>query len=111
MDVSDGLLQDLEHLCRAGHVAAEIEADTVPLSDAARAAGSAWLETCLTGGDDYELLLAVPSHRVAALAAEAGRSGVPVTRIGTFRAGPPDVTVRQASGALMELTKSGWSHF
>ena len=63
MDVSDGLVQDLGHLCRASGLAAEIMADQVPLSDAARAAGPDWLATCLTGGDDYELLLAVPPDR------------------------------------------------
>jgi len=111
MDVSDGLVQDLGHLCRAGNVAAEIEAARVPLSEAARAAGPAWLETCLTGGDDYELLLAVPAGRRAALLSETARAGVAVTRIGFFRPGPPDVTVRRADGEPMELTKSGWSHF
>jgi thiamine-monophosphate kinase len=111
MDVSDGLVQDLGHLCRAGDVAAEIEADAVPLSDAARAAGPAWLETCLTGGDDYELLLAVPAHRRAALVTEAKRAGVTVHRIGDFSPGPPDVTVRQVNGAPMRLAKTGWSHF
>jgi thiamine-monophosphate kinase len=111
MDVSDGLVQDLGHLCRAGGLTAEIEAGAVPLSDAARAAGPAWVETCLTGGDDYELLLAVPAHRGVALVAEARRAGIEVTRIGGFRAGSPEVTIRQADGAPLELTKSGWSHF
>jgi thiamine-monophosphate kinase len=111
MDVSDGLVQDLGHLCRAGNVAAEIEAARVPLSDAARAAGPAWFETCLTGGDDYELVLAVPAHRRAALLAEAGRAGFKVDRIGVFRPGPPDVTIRQADGKPMLLAKRGWSHF
>ena len=68
MDVSDGLVQDLGHLCRAGGIAAEIEAGAVPLSAAARAAGPNWLPTCLTGGDDYELLLAVPPGREPRLA-------------------------------------------
>jgi thiamine-monophosphate kinase len=111
MDVSDGLVQDLGHLCRAGHVAAEIEADKVPLSDAARAAGPAWLETCLTGGDDYELLLAVPAGRQAALQAEAFRAGISVTRIGRFGAGAPEVVLRGARGERMVLTRAGWSHF
>jgi thiamine-monophosphate kinase len=111
MDVSDGLVQDLGHLCRAAGVAATIDADQVPLSNAARAAGPAWLETCLTGGDDYELLLAVPAHRREALVAEAKRAGVTVSRIGDFRPGPPNVTVRQANGDAMLLAKGGWSHF
>ena len=51
-------------------------AGKVPLSDAARAAGPDWLVTCLTGGDDYELLLAVPPARSEALRREAGRAGI-----------------------------------
>lgn len=111
MDVSDGLVQDLEHICRASGVSAEIDALAVPRSAAARQAGEAWLITCLTGGDDYELLFAVPPGRVDALrhAAEAAR--IAVTRIGTFRAGDPDVTVRDADGRAIEIAHRGWSHF
>ena len=109
MDVSDGLVQDLGHLCRASGLGAVIEAALVPLSAPARAAGPAWLETCLTGGDDYELLLAVPPDRESALRAAAG--DVPVTRIGAFHSGPPEVMVRAANGKSLALTKGGWSHF
>jgi thiamine-monophosphate kinase len=111
MDVSDGLAQDLGHLCAASGVAAEIQADAVPLSDAARAAGPAWFVTCLTGGDDYELLLAVPPKRREAFLASAGGAGIAVTCIGRFVAGSPEVVVRQASGEPLLLTKGGWSHF
>jgi thiamine-monophosphate kinase len=83
----------------------------VPLSDAARLAGPDWHVTCLTGGDDYELLLAVPPDRSQALQHEASRAGIPVTRIGHFHSGPPEVMVRQASGEPLALTKGGWSHF
>jgi thiamine-monophosphate kinase len=86
MDVSDGLVQDTGHLCRAAGLAAEIEAAAVPLSAAARAAGR--LELCLGGGDDYELLLAAPPEAASALAGQAARAGVALTRIGRFRAGP-----------------------
>jgi thiamine-monophosphate kinase len=109
MDVSDGLVQDLGHICRASNVAAEIDAASVPLSDAARTARL--LERCLTGGDDYELLLAVPPAREAALREAAKASGIPVTRIGYFRAGAPRVTVRGPDGAEMRLARGGWSHF
>ncbi len=111
MDISDGLVQDLGHLCRAGGVAAEIEAARVPLSVPARAAGPAWLERCLTGGDDYELLLAVPPSSEPALQAEAARAALPVTKIGRFVPGPPAVTVRGADGAPMKISRPGWSHF
>jgi thiamine-monophosphate kinase len=111
MDVSDGLVQDLDHLCRAGGLAATIDAAAVPLSDAARAAGPQWLERCLTGGDDYELLLAVPPANVAALNAAARATGIAVTRLGVFRPGEPRATVRQHDGASMRLSRGGWSHF
>jgi thiamine-monophosphate kinase len=109
MDVSDGLVQDLGHLCRESGVAAELLAAEVPLSDAARQAGM--LELCLTGGDDYELLLAVPEGREAALLAAAQESGVAVAKVGRFVAGAPRVVVRDAGGAVMEVAKGGWSHF
>ena len=109
MDVSDGLVQDLGHICRASGVAAEIDAADVPLSPPARAAGM--LERCLTGGDDYELLLAVPPAREPALREQAAAAGIPVTRIGRFLAGAPRVTVRAADGSEMALPRGGWSHF
>ena len=111
MDVSDGLVQDLGHICAASGLAAEIAVDDIPLSDAARSAGPDWLTTCLTGGDDYELLLAVPPGRSDALRAAAARSGIAVTRIGHLQDGPATVMVRQASGEPLALTKGGWSHF
>ncbi len=111
MDVSDGLVQDLGHICRASGVAAQIEAAAVPLSDAARAAEPDWLETCLTGGDDYELLLAVPPARSDALRSAAAAAGIPVTRIGHFHSGRPEVIVRTASGEPLAITRGGWSHF
>ncbi len=111
MDVSDGLVQDLGHICRASGLAAEIQAAHVPLSDAARGAGPDWLETCLTGGDDYELLLAVPAGNTEALQRAAARSGIAVTRIGHFQSGAPQVMVRAASGEPLALPKEGWSHF
>jgi thiamine-monophosphate kinase len=111
MDVSDGLVQDLGHLCRAGGLAAEIDASRVPLSDAARAAGPEWLTTCLTGGDDYELLLAVPPTNEPALQDAARDAGMAVTRIGRFHADSPGVTVRTQDGAPMPIGTGGWSHF
>lgn len=111
MDVSDGLVQDLGHLCRESGVAAEVLADEVPLSDAARAAGPDWLPVCLTGGDDYEVLMAVPPEQTEALRQAARAGGLSVTRIGAFLSGPPEVTVRRADGESLALDKRGWSHF
>jgi thiamine-monophosphate kinase len=111
MDISDGLVQDLGHLCGAGGVAAEIDAAPVPLSDAARATGPEHLIRCLTGGDDYELLMAVPQERETALLDAARTAGVPVTRVGRFLKGDPRVTVLGPDGVPLAIGEGGWSHF
>ena len=108
MDVSDGLVQDSGHLARAAGLAVTIEAARVPLSDAARKAGR--LNACLTGGDDYELLLAVPPTSAAALQAECKRSGLPVTAIGRFAPGA-ETTVTDEYGLPTPNLEPGWSHF
>lgn len=111
MDVSDGLVQDLGHICRAGGLGAEIDAARVPLSAPARNGGAGWLPVILSGGDDYELLLAVPPAREVALREAARDAGIAVTQIGRFRAGPARVAVRGPDGEPMVLARGGWSHF
>jgi len=114
MDVSDGLVQDLGHLCRGSGVSATIEAAQVPLSPAARAAVAAepaLLARCLAGGDDYELLLAVPAARAGALREAAAACGIAVTRIGAFAAGAAEVTAIGPDKRPLMLGAQGWSHF
>ena len=114
MDVSDGLVQDLGHLCRASGCGAVLEAALVPLSPAAAAvlaAEPALLRRVLTGGDDYELLFAAPPGAAASIAALAAATGTTATRIGRFVAGDPLVTVLDGQGAPMTLSQEGWSHF
>lgn len=113
MDVSDGLVQDLGHLCRAAGCGAEINADNVPLSaaaSAALAADAALLPLILTGGDDYELLFAAAPEDAEAVQAASIKAGVPVARLGRFIAGE-GVVVRDGSGAAITLPQGGWSHF
>jgi thiamine-monophosphate kinase len=116
MDVSDGLLQDLGHLCRAsGCCGAIVEAAALPLSDAARAAiqsDHALFRLALTGGDDYELLFAAAPERSEEILARAAEAGTPVTPIGHFVEGPPEVVARTADGTpIAPAQQGGWSHF
>jgi thiamine-monophosphate kinase len=111
IDVSDGLLQDAMHLCHAAGLALELDCARIPLSDQARAAGPQHLETCLAGGDDYELLIAMPLSASASLEQSAARRGVPLTRIGRFEAGTPDVTILDEAGEPMTFKHHGFSHF
>lgn len=106
MDVSDGLVQDLGHLCRAAGLGAEVRAPLVPLSGQ----DPRWLETCLTGGDDYELLMTVDPAQETALWARAADLGIVVTRIGVIDTGS-GVRVLDAAGQPMTLATGGWSHF
>jgi thiamine-monophosphate kinase len=113
MDVSDGLAGDLAKLCRASGASAELDAEKVPRSDAARimlAAEPALIETMLTGGDDYEIVCTVPPARVAAFLSAAGRTSVLVTAIGRIVAGdePPRFTHQ---GRSLAFVKPSFSHF
>lgn len=114
MDISDGLLQDAGHLARESELHVTIHADAVPLSDAARQTGPKWLETCLTGGDDYEILFAVPAQHEAALLSKGTLDTVcgpvKVTRIGEFTQASTGVTVLDSAGKNLQFRSHGWSH-
>jgi thiamine-monophosphate kinase len=111
-DVSDGLVADLGHIADGSELAAVIDAEKVPLSDAARAAVSSdpmRLETILTGGDDYELVFAVPPTEVDRLDAIASEPAVALTPIGTFEPGT-GVRVRGTGGSDLDFQQAGYSH-
>ncbi len=113
MDISDGLAGDLTKLARVSGVAAQIDAARVPLSDAARAAVAAdpaMLETALTGGDDFEIVCAVPPAQADSFRAAAFAAQVPVTEIGAVAAGE-GVVFRDARGAPMSFKRLSFSHF
>jgi len=88
-DVSDGLLADLGHIASRSGVAAVVQADTVPLSPALRAAlgVEAALDCALRGGDDYELCFTAPPERRDALGALSSSLALPLTRIGAIARG------------------------
>ncbi len=114
MDVSDGLVGDLGHICEESGVAAEIDATAVPLSRGAAAlVGSdpACLTTALTGGDDYEIVAAVPPARAVAFQRDAARAGVPVTFIGRIVKGKGGPVVLGAEGRPLALARSSYDHF
>src|SRR4051812_7330443 len=99
IDVSDGFLQDLGHLCRESGVGAVVECSALPLGKAARALPDG-MELALGGGEDYALLLAVPRRRLAALArqvrfAEVGRV-IPGRSIHLTELGQPRPLPRRA---------------
>ena len=115
MDVSDGLVKDLDRMMRASGVAGHLVAAEVPLSEPARtvlAHAPERLSRLITAGDDYEILLAVPSDKAKPFVAEAAAAGVPVTRIGQVFTGPPALVVEGPDGRPLALPeRAGWDHF
>jgi thiamine-monophosphate kinase len=114
MDVSDGLVGDLTKLCKASGVSAEIDIARVPLSPAARKAVEAEpasIETALTGGDDYEVLLTMPPRRVAAFRKAASAAGVVVTEIGTIVRGVAAPRFFDSHGKPLAFARPSFSHF
>ena len=109
IDISDGLVADLGHVCAASGVGARVDAASAPLSAAARDClrrSPELIETVLRGGDDYELLFALPPDRLDLLRALPA----PACRIGVFTEGE-DVTVLDADGAPLAFAAAGWRHF
>ena len=115
MDISDGLLQDVGHLARENNVGAVIWGPQVPLSKAAQHCGPQWLETCLTGGDDYEILFSVPPQYDAKLSQNpvlpTVLGPVAVYKIGVLTAPEKGIQTLGANGEPLIFKQSGWSHF
>jgi thiamine-monophosphate kinase len=114
LDISDGLAGDLAKLCRASGVSTQIDVGRVPLSDAARAfiaAEPALLERALTGGDDYEILAAVPAEKIASFRVSARAAGVPVTEIGRLEAGDAPPRFIGPDQHVLAFQRPSYSHF
>lgn len=110
IDISDGLVQDLGHICRASAVGATIHTDRLPLSAAYRAlCGKDGLAPALSGGEDYELLFC--ARRRDRTRIEKLRAGVAIARIGACTAGDRNVTILDTSGKPMPIHVSGHDHF
>lgn len=102
IDISDGLLADLGHLCDASGVGARVLAERLPVEgDPVLAA---------TAGDDYELLFTLPAERESDLAELRGAGGVPVHRIGRI-AEKEEVVLLDGDGEPLPVDRPGWLHF
>ncbi len=113
LDVSDGLLADLRHLCEASGVGAVIERDVIPLSTEVSTLVSGdpglW-QNIVCGGDDYQILFCTSAGDGTRAERVANETGVRLTRLGRIVA-PPGVGVRNPMGDLMSFDRAGFSHF
>jgi thiamine-monophosphate kinase len=89
IDISDGLLADLGHICKASACGATIDIERVPLSAELLTLfpPQEALAHALGGGDDYELCFTAPPSRAEEIEAALEAAGTPVRRIGQLVAG------------------------
>jgi len=109
IDLSDGLSTDLNHLCAASNVAAELDAALLPAHPLTRSlTDAAQITAILHGGEDYELLFTAP----AATKVPRSIAGVPITQIGRIlkpQKSRPRMTILSGSERF-ELQPQGWEH-
>lgn len=106
IDISDGLLGDLAHLCAASKLGAELDIEALPLTEGlvALLGREAAQRAALTGGDDYELLFSLPADAVDVARHRLAAHGVSLYAIGRLRQAPG------IAGVDPELI-GGWQHF
>lgn len=110
IDLSDGLVSDLGHICKASKLGARIDVDSLPLADGLRELlPDLALELGLVGGEDYELLFTAPAQTIEAIKPLVG---CPVTVVGQMtRDTEEQVLVVDRSGREYKRSGSGWDHF
>lgn len=112
IDVSDGLVADLGHICAASGVGVDVEAAMLPRSSAllTHFTDADALDFALGGGDDYELCFTVPADLAGEAGATLARLGCGATRIGRVVEGA-GVRVLDERGQVYEPARAGWNHF
>lgn len=112
VDVSDGLLADLGHIASRSGVAAQVEVDALPVSEALRAAFDEATRTAMqaSGGDDYELCFTAPVDAREHVEALSSQLDLRITRIGRMVAGE-GVQALRADGRPWSSARRGYDHF
>jgi thiamine-monophosphate kinase len=111
IDISDGLLSDLEHICDRSGVGATINLEDLPISTILydTLGTDAAAELALNGGDDYELLFTVSQDNRVGMETALAHTGVTVTCIGQINGSDKITTLRE--GKTVEMSSQGYQHF
>lgn len=113
IDISDGLLADLDHVCVASGVGARVNVEHLPVSEIVHAARSSWdgsWDAPLSGGDDYELCFTVPEQLRARIEEIFSRQDCAATCIGSIEA-EPGVRCWMNDGSEYVPLQRGYDHF
>jgi len=110
IDISDGLISDLNHVCQRSGVQAQIEVDRVPISPLVKDNfANKSLELALAGGEDYELLFTAKAEVIDRIKKAAP---CPITVIGEITTkGKGKLSLVNSQGNPFNLSSSGWEHF
>jgi thiamine-monophosphate kinase len=112
IDVSDGLLQDLGHICQSSGVGAVIWKEKIPLSPAYRTlVGREGARYALLGGEDYELLFCVRPRKRPRIEKLQKRAKVAMSRIGICVSAREGITVLNGQGSRVPVHAHGHDHF
>jgi len=109
IDISDGLISDLNQICKVSQVSARIEVNRVPIQPTVKANFSdRALELALSGGEDYELLFTASAEVIDKIRTKAP---CPITVIGEIVGKAGKITLVDSNGNPFNLSKKGWEHF
>ena len=116
LDVSDGLLADLDHIARASACMIELEAGAMPLSNEGKAflKQGGTLETLLSGGDDLQIAFTAAPQNAATLIDLARQTDIALSRIGSVVASQNEQThavLHMEDGEIISPTERGFRHF
>lgn len=111
MDLSDGLSVDLPRLCAASGVGAEIDVARLPLFTDAASWNLNPVALALHGGEDFELLFAVPDSKAARLERTYPLDLQPITRIGRLVRGKGNIWIHRDGKNHRQLKERGFDHF
>ena len=112
IDISDGLVGDLGHICALSGLGATVEVPLIPLSAIGERhiTSEEGLRAVLSGGDDYELCFTAPSNSRESMEDLAEMLDIPLTRIGRMHKGK-GVSLNGADGKPLEIELHGFDHF
>lgn len=113
MDISDGVVADAQHMATASAVGIELWADTMPLSQIATdwigQGGS--LETLLTGGDDYVVLMTANKNHRTAITQALDTLNIVGNPVGTITNGNGVTVYEKAGGSIVNIKQGGYTHY
>jgi thiamine-monophosphate kinase len=115
IDISDGLIADLSHICQSSNVTAAINTEQLPIApDVRDLASDNGLNWALFGGDDYQLCFTVSAEKLSVVEQWIDRGELTASKIGTINGADDSnslVTVLDRDNNTVTVNKQGYDHF